>query len=130
MASRPHLSKLTRRRLQNFKANRRGYWSLWIFAALMLLMMIPGFLFGVAQGMCLPYAQAGAMQVDPSLAGSASGAVVFFQLFCAGMGELAVGLLADGTLLPVIIVMLGFALAALTAAIVAARSQATVSEKR
>jgi microcin C transport system permease protein len=28
------LSPLTRRRLQNFRANRRGFWSLWIFAAL------------------------------------------------------------------------------------------------
>ena len=28
------ISKLTRRRLENFKANRRGYWSLWIFLAL------------------------------------------------------------------------------------------------
>lgn len=28
------ISKLTRRRVQNFKANRRGYWSLWIFLAL------------------------------------------------------------------------------------------------
>jgi microcin C transport system permease protein len=28
------LSPLTRRRLQNFRANRRGYWSLWIFAGL------------------------------------------------------------------------------------------------
>jgi len=28
------LSPLTRRRLRNFRANRRGYWSLWIFLAL------------------------------------------------------------------------------------------------
>jgi microcin C transport system permease protein len=28
------LSPLTRRRLHNFRANRRGYWSLWIFLAL------------------------------------------------------------------------------------------------
>ncbi|TGT32106.1 ABC transporter permease, partial [Mesorhizobium sp. M4B.F.Ca.ET.169.01.1.1] len=26
---RPFLSPLNQRRLQNFKANRRGYWSLW-----------------------------------------------------------------------------------------------------
>jgi DHA1 family bicyclomycin/chloramphenicol resistance-like MFS transporter len=91
--------------------------------ASMLMMMVPGFLLGIAQGMCLPYAQAGAMQVNPSLAGSASGAVVFSQLFCAGMGELTVGLLADGTLAPVIFVMLGFAVGALAAAVVAAKSQ-------
>jgi microcin C transport system permease protein len=31
---RRRLSPLTRRRLRNFRANRRGYWSLWIFLAL------------------------------------------------------------------------------------------------
>ncbi|MGD2140381.1 MAG: ABC transporter permease, partial [Burkholderiales bacterium] len=31
------LSPITRRRLQNFCANRRGYWSLWIFLALLLV---------------------------------------------------------------------------------------------
>ena len=31
------LSPLTRRRLENFKANRRGYWALWIFAILLIL---------------------------------------------------------------------------------------------
>jgi microcin C transport system permease protein len=33
IAPRRRLSPLTRRRLHNFRANRRGYWSLWIFAA-------------------------------------------------------------------------------------------------
>ncbi len=33
---RPRLSPLTRRRLGNFRANRRGYWSLWIFLALFI----------------------------------------------------------------------------------------------
>lgn len=32
-----HLSPLSRRRLQNFRRNRRGWWSLWIFAALLAL---------------------------------------------------------------------------------------------
>ncbi len=31
---RPFLSPINQRRWQNFKANRRGYWSLWIFLAL------------------------------------------------------------------------------------------------
>ncbi|TIP53555.1 MAG: ABC transporter permease, partial [Mesorhizobium sp.] len=34
---RPFLSPLNQRRLQNFKANRRGYWSLWIFLLLFVL---------------------------------------------------------------------------------------------
>jgi len=31
------LTPLARRRLENFRANRRGYWSLWIFSALLVL---------------------------------------------------------------------------------------------
>lgn len=33
------LSPLTRRRLANFRANRRGFWSLWLFAAMFFLSM-------------------------------------------------------------------------------------------
>jgi microcin C transport system permease protein len=36
-AKRPLLSPLNQRRWANFKANRRGYWSLWFFAVLFLL---------------------------------------------------------------------------------------------
>lgn len=32
-----HLSPLNRRRFQNFKANRRGWWSLWIFLSLFVI---------------------------------------------------------------------------------------------
>ncbi len=31
------LNPINRRRLENFRANRRGYWSLWLFLALFLL---------------------------------------------------------------------------------------------
>ncbi|MCG6116515.1 MAG: ABC transporter permease, partial [Mesorhizobium sp.] len=37
LARRQRLSPLNRRRWQNFKANRRGYWSLWIFLALFVV---------------------------------------------------------------------------------------------
>ena len=37
---RPFLSPLNQRRWQNFKANRRGYWSLWIFLVLFVLSML------------------------------------------------------------------------------------------
>ena len=30
-----HVTPLTRRRFHNFRANKRGYWSLWIFLALL-----------------------------------------------------------------------------------------------
>ena len=38
--SKPRLSPLNQRRWQSFKANRRGYWSLWIFLALFGLSLI------------------------------------------------------------------------------------------
>ncbi len=43
-AKRPRLSPLNQRRWQNFKANRRGYWSLWIFAVLFVLSLGAEFL--------------------------------------------------------------------------------------
>jgi microcin C transport system permease protein len=41
---RPFLSPLNQRRWQNFKANRRGYWSLWIFLALFILSLFSEFI--------------------------------------------------------------------------------------
>jgi len=39
-ARRPWLSPLNQRRWHNFKANRRGYWSLWIFGILFALSLV------------------------------------------------------------------------------------------
>jgi len=41
--SRWTLSPINRRRLNNFKANRRGYWSFWIFLALFLITLFSEF---------------------------------------------------------------------------------------
>ena len=41
---RPRISPLNRRRLDNFRANRRGYWSLWIFLALFLVTLFAEFI--------------------------------------------------------------------------------------
>ncbi|HEV7437121.1 MAG TPA: ABC transporter permease, partial [Pseudorhizobium sp.] len=43
-AKRHWLSPTNRRRLQNFKANRRGYWSFWIFMVLFVLSLFAEFL--------------------------------------------------------------------------------------
>ncbi len=43
-AKRPWLSPLNQRRWQNFKANRRGYWSLWIFLVLFVLSLFAEFI--------------------------------------------------------------------------------------
>ena len=37
-AKKPRLSPLNQRRWANFKANRRGYWSLWMFLVLFVLL--------------------------------------------------------------------------------------------
>lgn len=42
-AKRPFLSPINQRRWQNFKANRRGYWSLWIFLVLFILSLLAEF---------------------------------------------------------------------------------------
>ena len=86
--------------------------------------IIPGAALGIAQGICMPYAQTGALRVNPALAGTASGAVVFSQLFFAGAAEQSVGFLFDGTLIPVMYVMFGFSIVALSAAIFAEISKA------
>ena len=40
----PRLSSINQRRLKNFKANRRGYWSLWIFLGLFTFTMFAEFI--------------------------------------------------------------------------------------
>ncbi len=44
VAKRPFLSPINRRRLANFRANRRGWWSLWIFLALFVLSLFSEFI--------------------------------------------------------------------------------------
>src|SRR5579862_5236828 len=38
------VTPLTRRRIENFKANRRGFWSLWIFLVLFVLSLFAEFI--------------------------------------------------------------------------------------
>ncbi|MFP6706061.1 MAG: ABC transporter permease, partial [Alphaproteobacteria bacterium] len=38
------ITPLTRRRLRNFRANKRGYWSLWIFLGLFSLALFAEFI--------------------------------------------------------------------------------------
>ena len=66
----------------------------------MAALYIPGMFVSLAQGLSMPYAQAGAMAVDAELAGSASGAVVFSQFFWPAALQQLTGLLADGTWVP------------------------------
>jgi DHA1 family bicyclomycin/chloramphenicol resistance-like MFS transporter len=70
-----------------------------------LAFFLPGFFITMAQGISLPYSQAGAMMTDPQLAGTAAGIGVFVQNFCGAAFAQLYGLLADGTLVPLMITM-------------------------
>ncbi len=63
----------------------------------------PGFFLTLAQGVCLPYTQTGAMSVNPRLAGTASGIGVCMQNLIGAAFTQIYGLLADGTVGPLII---------------------------
>jgi DHA1 family bicyclomycin/chloramphenicol resistance-like MFS transporter len=81
----------------------------------MAALYIPGMFVSLAQGLSMPYAQAGAMAVDTELAGSASGAVVFSQLFWPAALQQLTGLLADGTWVPMATVHFAAVIVALLA---------------
>ncbi|HEX5078131.1 MAG TPA: multidrug effflux MFS transporter [Geminicoccaceae bacterium] len=68
------------------------------------LLFGPMMLTSFANGLAMPNAQAGAISVEPALAGTASGVAGFSQLLCAAIASQAVGMLQDGTPYP----MLGF----------------------
>ena len=83
-----------------------------------LTLFAPGFFITMAQGLSLSYAQAGAMAINPKLAGTAAGMGVFTQNFVGATFAQLYGLLADGTPVPLVqatmtSAMLGLAVGAL-----------------
>jgi DHA1 family bicyclomycin/chloramphenicol resistance-like MFS transporter len=89
----------------------------------MAALYIPGVFVSLAQGLSMPYAQAGAMAVDTELAGSASGAVVFSQFFWPAALQQLTGLLADGTWVPMATVHFAAVTGALLAGWMAVRAK-------
>jgi DHA1 family bicyclomycin/chloramphenicol resistance-like MFS transporter len=89
----------------------------------MAALYIPGIFVSLAQGLSMPYAQAGAMAVDTQLAGSASGAVVFSQFFWPAALQQLTGLLADGTWVPMAMVQFAAVTAALLTGLIAVRAK-------
>ncbi|MGI9434315.1 MAG: multidrug effflux MFS transporter [Geminicoccaceae bacterium] len=79
-----------------------GIWTPW---ALFGPMMITGF----ANGLSIANAQAGAVSVNPNLAGTASGLAGFAQMFVAATVSQAVGFLQNGTPYPMVGLMTGCA---------------------
>jgi len=89
----------------------------------MAALYIPGTFVSLAQGLSMPYAQAGAMAVDTELAGSASGAVVFSQFFWPAALQQLTGVLADGSWVPMAAVHFAAVTGALLAGWLAARDE-------
>jgi MFS transporter, DHA1 family, multidrug resistance protein len=83
-----------------------------------LIIFVPGFFVTFAQGLALPNAQAGAMQVAPRLAGTAAGLGVFTQMLAAAIFAQLVGLIADGTAIPMIMLATLAAILSLIASLV------------
>lgn len=96
-----------------------------------LVLFLPGSFMTMAQGLALPYAQAGAMATIPKLAGTAAGIGVFVQnFFGAGFAQ-AYGMLADGTPVPMIVmtsftVGLGFVAASIPSLLKSANAESRV----
>jgi MFS transporter, DHA1 family, multidrug resistance protein len=67
-----------------------------------LAFFVPGFFITLAQGISLPFCQAGAMATNPQLAGTAAGIGVFMQYFGGAAFTQLYGLIADGTPDPLI----------------------------
>jgi DHA1 family bicyclomycin/chloramphenicol resistance-like MFS transporter len=67
-----------------------------------LAFFLPGLFVTMAQGIALPYAQAGAMATILRLAATAAGIGVFVQQFCGGVFAQLYGLVADGTPAPMV----------------------------
>ena len=74
-----------------------------------------------ANGLTVPNAQAGAISVEPALAGTASGLAGFLQMFTAALVSQAVGALQNGTPYPMLGFMLACALLSLLSFVVAQR---------
>jgi DHA1 family bicyclomycin/chloramphenicol resistance-like MFS transporter len=84
-----------------------------------LLIFLPGGLVSFSQGLSMPNAQAGAMRIEPALAGTAAGLGVFAQMFLSAVSSELFGILSDGTALPMIELTMTGAVVALGAAIAA-----------
>jgi MFS transporter, DHA1 family, multidrug resistance protein len=68
-----------------------------------LMLFVPGAFVTLAQGISLPYAQAGAIGMVPRLAGTAAGIGVFAQQVVGAMFAQLYGLIADGTPRPMVV---------------------------
>jgi DHA1 family bicyclomycin/chloramphenicol resistance-like MFS transporter len=67
-----------------------------------LVLFVPGFFVTLAQGISLPFGQAAAMAINPQLVGMAAGLGVFMQHFGGAAFSQLYGMLANGTVRPLV----------------------------
>lgn len=93
---------------------------IWVMVAPLHIAMLflPCALASLGQGLSMPNAQSGAISVDPELTGTASGVVMFVQLFLGAVGTQLMGFVADDTALPMALLYCGFLFLALVCAII------------
>ena len=84
-----------------------GEWTVWAI-------FVPSTVMAFANGLIMPNAQAAAVSINPQIAGSASGLKSFMQMMTGAVFAQTVGVIQDGTPLPMVFVvtiaaLLGFA---------------------
>ena len=84
-----------------------------------ITIFVPAVLLTLCQGISLPNAQAGAINVTPHHAGTAAGIGVFVHMFGGGLFSQVYGLLSDGTPIPLVVTTVISATLTLIAGIVA-----------
>ena len=75
-----------------------GEWTVWAI-------FLPATGMAFANGLVMPNAQAAAVSINPRIAGSASGLMSFMQMSTGAVFAQAVGLVQDGTPIPMVIVV-------------------------
>jgi len=70
-----------------------------------LAIFLPGIVMGIFHGLAMPNAQAGAVSVNPQVAGSASGLTMFLQMSIGAAFGQAAGMLPHDTALPITILL-------------------------
>ena len=88
-----------------------------LFPAEPLALFVPGFFIGIGQGLAMPHAQAIAINSEPELTGTASGAVMFLHFLLAALASLGISALYDGTFMPLFAVLIGLTVLSLVSAL-------------
>jgi DHA1 family bicyclomycin/chloramphenicol resistance-like MFS transporter len=95
-----------------------------VFPPSIAALFVPMAIASIANGLTLPSAIAGSVSVDPQAAGAAAGLTGFMQMGLGGIASYLAGLVAFGTAVPMGLIMLVCALAALACGSLARRGLA------